>query len=342
MKISKYSIRKLALCNAFISIAFLCLQNVQAQKYGGNPVIEGIFTADPCPLVYNDTLYLFTGRDEQIEGREGFLMNEWQVFSTSDMYDYTSHGSLLSIEDFDWAAGNAFASHVVERDGKFWWYVSLTHKNIRVNEGFAIGVAVADHPLGPYKDAKGSAIVTDKTPNAIPLNIDPAVFVDDDGQTYLFWGSWGEARVVKLKDNMIEMDGKVQTLELKNFFEAPFVHKKGDTYYMTYAGSGYPSKTEYATSKSITGPWTYQGVVNELLPISATNHQGVVEFRDNWYFVYHNAQLPTGGVFRRSVSIDKLEYTEDGLIKTVERTKTSVPAIDKSGKTIQTENSKKD
>lgn len=329
-----YRFRTSLLVTALIGILFLVPQLAQAQKYGGNPVIEGMFTADPAPLVHNDTLYLFTGHDEQEPDKEGFLMKDWHVFSTTDMLDYTDHGPLLSVKDFEWAAANAFASHVVERDGKFYWYVSLTHRDIREDEGFAIGVAVADHPLGPYKDAKGSAIITDETPNDIPLNIDPAVYIDDDGQAYLFWGSWGEARMVRLKDNMIEMEGDVETVELKNFFEAPFVHKKGDTYYMTYAGSGYPSKTEYATSSSITGPWTYQGVVNELLPISATNHQGIVEFRDNWYFVYHNAQLPTGGVFRRSVAIDKLEYTEDGLLKTVERTDNSVPAIDESGSVI--------
>ena len=204
----------------------------------------------------------------------------------------------------------------------------MVHKDstARVHEGFAIGVAVADHPLGPYKDASGQPIIADTTANSIVLNIDPAVYVDDDDQVYMFWGSWNEARVVKLKDNMIETDGPVQTVEAKNFFEAPWIHKKDDTYYLSYAAH-YPSTTEYSTSKSILGPWEYQGVINDTLPNSPTNHQAIVNFKGNDYFIYHNAGLSDGGPFRRSVCIDKLEYDENGLIKKVVRTTTGVPQI---------------
>jgi beta-xylosidase len=215
---------------------------------------------------------------------------------------------------------------VTERDGKFYWYVSVRHKDIRVNEGFSIGVAVSDSPTGSFKDAIGHALITDKTPNSIVLNIDPAVFVDDDGQAYLFWGSWNEGRVVKLKDNMTELAGPVEKLEARNFFEAPFIHKRGDVYYLSYAAH-YPSTTEYSTSAGVEGPWTYRGVINDRLPKSETNHQGIVEFKGNWYFIYHNAGLPGGGVYRRSLCIDALEYDELGLIRKVKRTMTSVPAI---------------
>ena len=296
-------------------------------KTADNPIVTDMYTADPCPMVYDDTVYIYTGHDEQAPGREGFLMNDYYCFSTKDMVKYKKHGPLLSWKDFKWSKGDAFASHVIEKDGKFYWFVAIRHKDVKVNEGFAIGVAVSDSPTGPFKDAIGEALVTDETPNSIVLNIDPAVYIDDDGQAYLFWGSWGAARWVKLKDNLLELDGDVQTLNVKNFFEAPFIHKKGDTYYLTYAGSGYPSKTEYATSKSITGPWEYGGVLNSLLPVSATNHQGIIFFKGNWYFVYHNAQAPGGGIFRRSVCVDKLEYNDDGSLKEVIRTDTSVPRV---------------
>ena len=143
---------------------------------------------------------------------------------------------------------------------------------------FAIGVAVADHPLGPYKDASGKPIIADTTKNSIVLNIDPTVYVDDDKQVYMLWGSWNEARIVKLKDNMIEVDGPVETVEAKNFFEAPWIHKRNDTYYLSYAAH-YPSTTEYSTSKSIMGPWEYQGVINDTLPNSPTNHQAIITFK---------------------------------------------------------------
>ena len=299
---------------------------VTVPTYAGNPIVTDMFTADPCPLVYGDTLYIYTGHDIQNETDRWFKMHDWYAFSTQDMVHYEKHGPLLSVDDFAWARADAFAGHTIERDGKFYWYVSLRHRSVRVNEGMAIGVAVSDSPTGPFKDAIGEALITDATQNSVVLNIDPAVFIDCDGQAYLIWGSWNAGRWVKLKDNMIELDGEVQTLHATNFFEAPFVHKRGDTYYLTYA-SHYPSTTEYSTSKSIEGPWEYQGVIHDLLPKSETNHQGIVKFKGNWYFIYHNAALPTGGVYRRSVCVDKLEYDEKGLIRKIERTETSVPGL---------------
>lgn len=304
------------------------LEGVEPAYQGrGNPIVTDMFTADPAPLVHDDTLYIYTGHDIQNETDRFFKMHDWYAFSTTNMVDYETHGPLLSVDDFDWAQGDAFASHTTERDGKFYWYISIRHKDIKVNEGFAIGVAVSDSPTGPFRDAIGGPLISDNTPNSVVLNIDPAVYVDDDGQAYMFWGSWNEGRWVKLKDNMVELEGAVHTLEAHNFFEAPFIHKRGDTYYLSYA-SHYPSTTEYSTSDSVTGPWTYQGVINDLLPISETNHQGIVEFKGNWYFVYHDASLPGGGVYRRSLCVDALEYDEDGLIKKVVRTDTGPPSID--------------
>lgn len=314
--------------HALIIASFLtaCSTVSAGEKTAGNPIVTDMYTADPAPLVHDDTLYIYTGRDEQKPGRKGFLMNEWYCFSTTDMVKYKKHGPLLTWKDFKWARGDAFAAHVTERDGKFYWYVSVRHKDIREDEGFAIGVAVSDSPTGPFKDATGHALITDETPNDVVLNIDPAVYIDDDGQAYLFWGSWNAGRWAKLKDNMVELDGEVHTLEAHNFFEAPFIHKKDDTYYLSYAAH-YPSTTEYSISKSITGPWEYKGVLNERLEKSETNHQGIINFKGNWYFIYHNAQAEGGGIYRRSVCVDKLEYNSDGTIKKIERTETSVPRV---------------
>lgn len=297
-----------------------------APAFRGNPIVTDMFTADPTPLVHDDTLYIYTGHDIQNETVRTFRMEDWYAFSTTDMHNYEKHGPLLSIDDFSWANADAYASHCTERNGKFYWYVSLRHRTIRSNEGMSIGVAVSDSPTGPFVDAIGEALITDDTPNSIALNIDPAVYVDDDGQAYLYWGSWNECRMVKLKENMIELDGEVVTVNAANFFEAPFIHKRGETYYLTYA-SGYPSSTEYSTSYDIEGPWTYRGVINDLMPVSETNHQGVVEFKGDWYFIYHSSQAPGGGVYRRSVCVDKLVYDEDGLIKKVVRTDHGVPRL---------------
>lgn len=306
-----------------------CGQAKEVTAYSGNPVIRTTLTADPCALVHNDTLYLFTGSDEQAEGKDGFLMRRWFVFSTTDMVNWTNHGTKLVVDDFKWASANAFAGHAVENHGKFWWYVPMVHKTVKVHEGFAIGVAVADHPTGPYKDAIGKPIITDTTKNCIPLNIDPAVFVDDDGQVYFYWGSWGQVRVAKMNSNMTQLDGPVENIQgLTNFFEAPYIHKRNGIYYFTYSAH-YPSTIEYATSTNINGPWTYRGLISDTLENSPTNHQAIVTYKGNDYFIYHNAGLPHGGPFRRSVCIDKLEYDENGLIKKVVRTTQGVPQLAK-------------
>lgn len=311
-----------------VSIIFLSIScKTKVIEYSGNPLFETPFTADASVIVHNDTLYLYTGSDEQAEGVDGFLMNQWYIFSTTDMVNWTHHGSKLSVADFDWAIANAFAGDVVENHGKFWWYVPLVHKTIRTHEGFAMGVAVSDSPTGPFVDPIGVPLITDTTTNSIPLNIDPAVFVDDDGQVYFFWGSWGQVRMVKLKENMVELDGPVQNIEgLTNFFEAPYIHKREGIYYFTYS-AGYPSRIEYATSDNINGPWEYQGVINETIPNSPTNHQAIVTYKGNDYFIYHTAGLPNGGPFRRSVCIDKLEYDDNNLIKKVIMTTQGVAKI---------------
>ena len=298
-------------------------------QMSGNPLFDDHpLTADPCALVYNDTVYLFTGSDEAAPGQNAFIMNKWYVFSSPDMAHWTNHGVKLDVSDFEWAERSAFAGHVTENNGKFWWYVPmiLKDKSAVTHEGFGIGVAVADHPLGPYKDALGGPIICDTTANSIVLNIDPAVYVDDDGQAYMYWGSWNAARYVKLKSNMVEMDGHVVTVHAKNFFEAPWIHKKDDTYYLSYAAH-YPSTTEYSTSKSITGPWEHQGTINDTIYNSPTNHQAIINFKGQDYMFYHNAASTSGGPYRRSVCVDKLEYDKDGKIQKLIRTKEGVPAV---------------
>jgi beta-xylosidase len=253
-------------------------------------------------------------------------MRDWHVFSTTDMIKYTDHGGRLNYADFSWASGNAFAGHCIYNNGKFWWYVPVTHKTIKVHEGFAIGVAVSDHPTGPYTDALGEALITDYTTNSADLNIDPAVFIDDDSQVYLFWGSWGTCRMVKLKDNMVELDGDVQVVNVPDFFEAPWIHKRNDTYYLTYA-SGYPSVIAYSTSSSIYGPWILRGVLNDYVENSETNHPSIVQYRGNWYFFYHNGALPTGGNWRRSVCVELLYYNDNETMKKIVQTTEGVPGI---------------
>jgi len=293
----------------------------------GNPVFRHKYTADPAGLVHNNRLYIFAGQDKCPPREHRYVMNNWVVFSTVDMKNWTEHPIPLSTSDFSWAKGDAWASQVIERNGRFYWYVTLEHGSIH---GKSIGVAVADKPEGPYRDAKGSAIITNDLTKDTHISwddIDPSVFIDDDGQAYMFWGNT-VCYYVKLKENMIDTIGPIVRVDgLPRFTEAPWIHKRGGWYYLSYA-SEFPEKIVYAMSRKITGPWKYKGILNEIAGNSNTNHQSIVKFKGRWYFIYHNGGADVhGGSFRRSVCIDRLRYNPDGTLRRVVMTTEGVKQL---------------
>src|SRR5690606_25800837 len=279
----------------------------------GNPIIQHHFTADPAALVKDDTLWLYTGHDFE-GGQRGYVMKDWLVYSTTDMKTFTEYPVPLHVDEFKWATSKAaFAGHVTERNGKYYWYVSTNHTGI--------GVAVSDRPEGPFKDALGKPLLTNKDCFASTHSwacIDPAVYIDDDGTAWIFWGN-RECYYAKLKDNMIEIDGEIKQVNFDgfSFTEAPWIHKHKGKYYLTYA-TEFPEKIAYAMADNIQGPYEYKGILNEIAGNSNTNHQSIVKFKGQWYFIYHNGGINTdGGSYSRSVCIDRMEYNEDGTIKKI-------------------------
>lgn len=315
-----------------LALVLLISFGSMAQNSGGsmslefnNPVITHKFTADPATLVYNDTVYLYVGHDQSPPNRNGYEMHEWLIFSSTDLVNWTEHDP-VPVSSISWARDDAWAAHTIERDGKFYWYVTVEHDSIH---GKSIGVLSADHPTGPWSDPIGKALVTNDMTTDARISwddIDPATFIDDDGQAYMFWGNT-KLKYVKLKDNMVEFDGPIERIEnLPNFTEAPWIHKKGDWYYLTYAYQ-FPERTAYAMSKSIEGPWEFKGILNEVAGNSNTNHQAILEYKGKSYFVYHNGSIPTaGGSYRRSVCIDELNYNPDGTLQRVIMTSEGVSA----------------
>ncbi|MEU4422865.1 glycoside hydrolase family 43 protein [Actinoplanes sp. NPDC024001] len=301
-----------------------------APAHAANPIITSIYTADPAPLVVGNTLYVYAGRDEAPTGTNNFVMREWHVLSSTDAATWTHRGARANIATFPWAGADAWASEVEPRNGKYYWYTSI---NGNGPGWMNIGVAVGDSPLGPFTDAKGGPLISDSTPNSSGLNIDPTVFVDDDGQAYLYWGGYWGPRAVRLASNMIDTVGSVVTpTGLTNFWEAPWMFKRNGLYYMMYAAndtSGCVTNANYACQRYATatnpmGPWTHRGIVLGQVS-STTNHAGVVEFNGQWYIVYHNANAPGGGNFRRSVAVDRLYFNADGTIQPVVQTSTGPP-----------------
>lgn len=297
-----------------------------------NPIIKHKFTADPCALVHGNTVYLYTGHDEATTTSTDYVMNNWHVFSSQDMVNWIDHGQKLAVSNFSWARSSAFAGHTVHRNGKFYWYVPMIQRS---GGYFSIGVAIADSPLGPFTDALGKPLIADELTIDLLFDIDPAVFIDDDGQAYIYWGNateGGPCKMAKLKPNMTEIDGAITTVSLPNWTEAPYLHKRNGTYYLTYA-SGWPETISYSTSTSPTGPWTYRGILNDQVS-SSTNHQSIIEFKGKSYFIYHNSGLPTGGDYRRSVCIDYLNYNSDGTMQRIVQTTQGVAAVNATPEVI--------
>jgi len=312
---------------AVLSFLTFIVNAQRSEAVVGNPIITNKYTADPAALVHKNTVYLYAGHDEAPDKQERYVMNEWLVYSSADMINWKEHPSPLRAKDFAWAKGDAWASQVVERNGKFYWYAAVSHGTIH---GKAIGVAVSDSPVGPFKDARGTALITnDMTTTETKISwddIDPTVFIDDDGQAYLFWGNT-QCYYIKLKANMIDQDGPIQRVNLPNFTEAPWLHKHKGWYYLSYAYQ-FPEKIAYAMSRKITGPWEYKGILNEVAGNSNTNHQAIIEFKGKSYFIYHNGSIPTaGGSFRRSVCIDRLYYNSNGTMKRIQMTTEGLKVI---------------
>ena len=283
-----------------------------------NPIIQTCYTADPAPMVYNDRVYLYTSHDE--DDSTWFTMNEWKLYSTGDMVNWTDHGAPLSYKTFEWATGDAWAAQCIERNEKFYMYVPVMS---RETGRAAIGVAVADSPYGPFYDPLGKPLVQMEWGD-----IDPSVFIDDDGQAYLYWGN-PNCNYVKLNENMISCKGDITRIPLTAesfgkrdsdkqratlYEEAPWLYKRKDIYYLFWAGGPIPEHLGYSIGESPEGPWKYGGVLMPPEGRSFTNHPGVIDFKGKTYLFYHNGALSGGGGFTRSVCVKELRFNEDGSI----------------------------
>ncbi|CVL11515.1 probable endo-1,4-beta-xylanase [Fusarium proliferatum] len=296
-----------------------------------NPIVQDIYTADPAPMVYNGRVYLFTGHDN--DGSTDFNMTDWRLFSSADMVNWQHHGVPMSLKTFSWANSRAWAGQVVARNGKFYFYVPV--RNAKTG-GMAIGVGVSTNILGPYTDALGKPLVENN-------EIDPTVYIDTDGQAYLYWGNPG-LYYVKLNQDMLSYSGSVNKVSLTTagfgsrpsnaqrpttFEEGPWLYKRGNLYYMIYAANCCSEDIRYSTGPSATGPWTYRGIVMNKEGRSFTNHPGIIDFENNSYFFYHNGALTGGSGYTRSVAVEGFKYGSDGLIPEIKMT-TQGPAQVKS------------
>lgn len=298
-----------------ISVLFL------ATVSGKNPFVRHIYTADPSAHVWEDgRLYVYPSQD--ISPPRGCdLMDKYHVFSTDDMVNWTDHGQILEATNVPWATplanGGKFmwAPDCAFKDGKYYFYFPHPSKD-PWNENWKIGIAVSTKPASGF-------VVLDHPLIGLPDRgeIDPCVFVDDDGQAYFYYGGGNNCFGAKLKDNMIELDGPLLPMQgLYDFHEGTWVFKRNGVYYLTYADNkNGANQLRHATSDSPLGPWSHKGTYLNSTT-SDTSHGSVVEYKGQWWAFYHTADLSGAGNLR-SICVDSLFFNESGTIRTVRQTK---------------------
>ena len=311
------------------------------------PLFQTKYTADPSPMVVGDTLFLYTSHDASPEdipdpnekSSAGFFMYDWLLWSTTDMVNWTEHGAVASLKEFSWRSreNGAWAIQTVERNGKYYLYAPL--------HGHGIGVLVADSPYGPFKDPLGQPLVWQKEHWD---DIDPSVWIDDDGQAYMFWGN-PQTYCVKLNEDMISTKGDIYVLNpkdgmmrpvkeegakinlrvsgrekstwaVKHYQEGPWFYKRNGHYYMGFASTCCPEGLGYAMSDSPLGPWKEQNYLMAPTQRDRGNHPGIADFKGHSYLFGQDYDLMHLETFqhheRRSVNGTEITYNADGTIQT--------------------------
>lgn len=321
-----------------------------AKKLGyGNPIMTQEFGADPYAIVYNGRVYVYMTADDYEYDADGNLLDNsfsyiktLRVVSSSDMVNWTDHGEIAVAGEngaAKWASlswAPAIAYKQIDGKDKFFLYFA--------NGGGGIGVLEADTPLGPWEDPVGQALLTHSSPGCegVPWMFDPAVLVDDDGSAYLYFGGGvpegqelnpKSARVAKLGDDMISIEGTPQEIDAPCMFEDSGIFKFGDKYYYSYCsnfsgvhGEGYPGYGTicYMVSDDPMGPFEYAGEIFEnpsvWFNVGGNNHHATFVFEGKSYFIYH-AQTVSKEEGKakgyRSTHIDKIDLNSDGTIKPI-------------------------
>lgn len=324
-----------------LSLAMACTLVVTSIAVGtkkvsaDNPIVQTYYTADPSPLVVGDTMYLITSHDEDVIEKDFYTMKNWKCYSTKDMVNWTDHGTIFGQTSFEWGHTTdfrAWASQAVERDGRYYLYVPILRKGAKETDGspgYGIGVAVADTPYGPYEDAIGKPLIEGDW-----YDIDPTVFIDDDGQAYLFYGQ--TLKYCLLNDDMVSLKTKPTKFSVPNYVEGPWFTKHDNRYYFMWAASGGAVSSDHKGGENIQyaycdeplGDYTYGGILQETtkgmitangnISGSFTNHPGVADFKGHSYLFYHTNELPGGGSYHRSVGVAEFKYNDDGTIDLVD------------------------
>ena len=297
-----------------------------------NPLIDSQFTADPTARVFNDKIYLYPSHDipaPEGQRQDWFCMADYHVYSSQNLTEWTDHGVIVSQKKVPWGNPTGYsmwAPDCVFKNGKYYFYFPNAPKEGR---GFAVGVATADRPEGPF--------TCEQQPIKGVSGIDPCVLIDDDGKAYIYWSGMG-IRGARLKDNMKELDGELKPMQNTGFLvggqqmeglpdgfkEGPFAFKRDGRYYLTFPWVRVENGTEtlaYAMSDNPLGPWQFKGIIMAEHDNGCwTNHHSIVQYRGQWYIFYHRNYYSPSMDKRRSACAEKIRFNADGTIVEVKPT----------------------
>ncbi|MFW2514697.1 family 43 glycosylhydrolase, partial [Demequina sp. SO4-13] len=296
-----------------------------------SPILPGKY-ADPNIIVFGDTYYIYATSD----GYPGWGGKEFYTWSSKNLVDWErAEQPFLTLDgengNVPWAEGNAWAPTAIERDGKYYFYFSGHNTDLNRK---TIGVAVADHPEGPFV-AEPEAMILNNEAVTSGQAIDPHAFKDPvSGKHYIYWGN-GSPVMAELADDMVSLEpGTIQDMPgLDGYREGSFMVYRDGMYHLTYSIDDTGSenyRVGYATSDTPEGPWTYRGVILEKDPslgILGTGHNSIVNVpgTDDWYIAYHRFAIPEGNGTNRETTIDRLTFDPvTGLMEKVTPTLGSV------------------
>jgi beta-xylosidase len=295
----------------------------------GESVIPG-FHADPSLTVVGNRYVLATTTDGHVD----WAADSFRLFSSPDLLSWDDHGVILQLGvDVAWARERAWAPMYLEHRGRFLLYFSADDN---------IGVAVSDNPAGPFVDLGRPLVARGAFSGRA---IDPSVFVDFDGQAYLLWGNT-DAHMVPLAEDLVSFEpAEVHTWHPTGFREAPWLHRRGDQYYLSWSENDTREadyRVRYAVSSSPAGPWHDRGVLLQGDPergIAATGHHSILQRPglDDWIIAYHRFAIPDGDGFHREIAFDRLLHLDDGSIRPVRPSSSpiTIPLVAETGPTSE-------
>jgi hypothetical protein len=310
-----------------ISSVFSCfiLLILTVYCFADNPIIQTNYTADPAPMVKGDTVYLYTSHDE--DNAQGFLMNNWMLYTSTDLVNWRDHGIIASLKNFTWENGSAWAPQCVFRNNKYYLYCPLNKKGGNIS----IGVLVSDSPYGPFTDPLGKPLITGSSSTIQGANdYDPGILIDDDGKAYIYWGGNGPCLWAELNPDMISLTGPVQKATIDgasgeaSYTEGPWPYKHNGKYYLAWASRCCPEGIGYAISDKPSGPWTCKGSIMRPNQRSSGNHPGLMDFKGKSYvfgfdyeLLFSRIPYNTSKPERRSICMKEMTFDAAGLINEV-------------------------